>query len=126
MQYLQANDTYYPMKKFFVTFSIPAATIQEWMQNVDDASRKEQTEKMMSEWNAWMESHASSIIDKGLPIGKTKRVTASGIADTKNELNFYIVVEAESHEAAAEMFVGHPHFQIPTAYIEVMDSSRGM
>jgi hypothetical protein len=112
------------MKKFFATFSIPAASIQEWVANVDEAARKEQTEKMMQEWQAWMTSHESSILDKGLPLGKTKRVTKEGIEDAKNDLNWYLVIEAESHEAAAEMFRNHPHLEIPSAYIEIMDASR--
>src|SRR5581483_3562898 len=114
------------MKKFFVTFSIPAAAIQEWMSNVDEATREQQTKDMMESWNKWIEDHTASILDKGLPIGKTKRVTKEGVTDTKNDLNWYLVVEAEDHEAAANMFVGHPHLAIPTACIEVMDSNRPM
>lgn len=112
------------MKKFFVLFCIPAAAIQEWMATVDEATRKEQSDKMMREWQDWVTAHEGSIVDKGLPLGKTKRVTAEGIADAKNDLNWYLVVEAESHEAAAELFKGHPHLQIPTSYIEVLDASR--
>lgn len=112
------------MKKFFVLFGIPAAAIQEWMATVDEATRMTQTTELMGKWKEWMTAHESVIVDKGLPIGKTKRVDSNGVSDTKNDLNWYLVVEAESHAAAAELFVGHPHLVIPTAYIEVMDSSR--
>jgi hypothetical protein len=115
------------MKKFFVLFCIPAAAIADWMTNVDEATRTEQSNKMMEEWNEWMKAHEGAILDKGLPLGKTKRVDANGITDTKNDLNWYLVVEAESHEAAAEMFSAHPHIvAIPSAYVEVMDASRPM
>jgi hypothetical protein len=33
----------------------------------------------------------------------------------------YAIVDAESHEAAAKTFEGHPHLQIPQASIEVME-----
>jgi hypothetical protein len=33
----------------------------------------------------------------------------------------YAIVEAESHDAAAKAFVGHPHLQIPQSSIEVME-----
>jgi hypothetical protein len=113
--------------KFVATFSIPAAAIQDWQKSVDEAERNEQTQKMMVEWQQWMDTHASAIIDKGLPLGKTKRVTAEGVADIRNDLNWYMVIEAESHDAAAEMFRTHPHVvTIPTAYIEIMDASRSM
>lgn len=112
------------MKKFFVLFCIPAAAIQEWMATVDESKRKEQSDKIMKEWQEWMVAHESVIVDKGLPIGKTKRVTAEGITDTKNDINWYLVIETESHEAAAQLFKDHPHLQIPTSYIEISDASR--
>ncbi len=114
------------MKKFFVTFNIPAAAIQEWMSTVDEATRKEQSGKMMQDWQTWMTAHESSVLDKGLPLGKTKRVTKDGVEDIKNDLNWYLVIEAESHEAAADMFRGHPHLEIPSSYVEIMDASRSM
>lgn len=112
------------MNKYFVTFSIPAAAIQEWMTTVDEATRQQQTQEMMQSWQKWMDEHSAHILDKGLPLGKTKRVTKDGIVDTKNDLNWYLVVEAESHEMAAEMFRNHPHLDIPTSYIEIMDASH--
>ncbi len=112
------------MKKFFVLFAIPAAAIQDWMKNTDEATRKKQSDEMMQSWQKWMDDHESIIVDKGLPIGKTKRVDAKGITDTRNDLNWFLVVEADSHLAASEMFKDHPHLQIPSSYIEVMDSSH--
>ena len=114
------------MKKFFVLFAIPAASIQEWVANVSEEERAQQTQEMMQAWQEWMAAHESSIVDKGLPLGKTKRVDANGVSDIVNDLNWYLIVEAESHEAAAEMFADHPHVkQIPSAYVEIMDASRG-
>lgn len=112
------------MKKFFVLFCIPAAAIQKWMAEVDEATRTTQTAEMMQSWQKWMTEHESMILDKGLPVGKTKRVTSEGVNDAKNDINWYLVIEAESHEAAAAMFVGHPHLAIPTAYIDISDASH--
>jgi hypothetical protein len=114
------------MKKFFVLFCIPAKAIQDWMATVDEATRKEQSDTMMHDWQKWMIEHDKIILDKGLPLGKTKCVSADGITDTKNDLNWYLVVQADSHEEAAKIFEGHPHLQIPSSYIEVMDASRPM
>ena len=33
----------------------------------------------------------------------------------------YAIVQAESHDAAAAAFKGHPHLQIPEAAIEIME-----
>ena len=58
----------------------------------------------------------------GGPLGKTKRVSAQGIADTKNAMTGYVIVQAESHEAAAKMFERHPHFTIfPGEAVEIME-----
>ena len=37
----------------------------------------------------------------GGPLGKTKKITERGIADVSNEMGAFMVVGAESHEAAA-------------------------
>ena len=57
----------------------------------------------------------------GGPLGKTKKVASSGIADISNELGAFTVVRAASHEAAAKMFENHPHFAIfPGEAVEIM------
>jgi hypothetical protein len=77
--------------------------------------------KGMQAWSEWMAHHASRIVDAGGPLGKTKKVSAAGIADIQNNIAAYVVVEAEDHEAAARMFEGHPHFAIfPGDGVEVM------
>ena len=70
-----------------------------------------------------MGDHAKMLVDKGAGVGKTKRVTAQGTSDTRNDIMLYAVVEAESHEAAAKTFKDHPHLQIPQSSIEVMEIS---
>ena len=75
----------------------------------------------MQAWSAWMARHAGQIVDAGGPLGKTKRVSAAGIADAPNNIAAYVIVEAQDHEAAARMFEGHPHFAIfPGDGVEVM------
>ncbi len=76
----------------------------------------------MAAWNGWMERHAADIVVTGSPVGTTKRVSKAGVADIRNAVAGFIVVQAESHEAAAKMFEGHPHFAIfPGEAVEVME-----
>ena len=57
----------------------------------------------------------------GGPLGKTKKITQSGIADVNNEMGGFTVIRAESQEAAAKLFENHPHFAIfPGESVEVM------
>ncbi len=76
----------------------------------------------MTAWGAWMQKHADAVVDKGAPLGVTKRITKDGIADTHNNLAAYVVVRAKSHEAAARMFENHPHFSLfPGDGVDVME-----
>ncbi len=75
----------------------------------------------MQAWGAWMQDHADSVVVQGGPCGRTKSVSSSGIADIRNGVGGFVIVEADSHEAAAKMFEGHPHFSIfPGEAVEVM------
>ena len=109
------------MKRFFALFQIPASVVEEWKKNTNPTEMKAAGEKMMADWQSWVKTHEKSLIDRGAPLGKTKRVTANGISDIRNDLNWYSIVEAESHDAAAKLFSDNPHLRIPQAFIEVME-----
>lgn len=111
------------MNKYVAIFCIPADAMQDWMKNVDEATRKEQSDKVMNEWKTWRETHKDAIVEEGMPLGKTKRVTAEGIEDVKNDMNWFMIVQADSHEAAAELVKTNPHLQIPSSFVEVMDAN---
>jgi len=110
----------FKMKKFLVTYLAPASVIDDW-KKTEPKHRKEAEEKMQADWKKWMGDHIKMFADKGAGVGKTKRVTSKGTADARNDIMLYAIVDAESHEAAAKTFEGHPHLQIPQASIEVME-----
>ncbi|MGE5541112.1 MAG: hypothetical protein ACM3TU_02415 [Bacillota bacterium] len=111
------------MNKYVAIFCIPAAAMQDWMTNVDETTRKEQSQQVMEQWNAWRETNKDAIVEEGMPLGKTKRVSKDAIEDVKNDMNWFMIVQAESHEAAATLVQSNPHLQlIPSAYVEVMDT----
>ena len=108
------------MKKYLVTYLAPASVIDDW-KKTEPEKRKQAEEKMQGEWRKWMSDHAKMFVDKGAGVGKTKRVNAQGRSDTRNNIMLYAIVEADSHNAAAKTFEGHPHLQIPQSSIEVME-----
>lgn len=111
------------MKNFLAVYlgSPNTDAITQW-EAMDAETKKERENAGMEAWGKWMEENKSSIVDTGAPLGKTKRVDQSGIADTKNEIAAYVVVQAESHEAAAKLFENHPHFTIfPGESVEIME-----
>jgi hypothetical protein len=73
-------------------------------------------------WMDWGTVNAAAIVDQGSPLGKTKCASKQGIADIKNSMTGYVIVQAESHEAAARLFENHPHFTIfPGDAVEIME-----
>ena len=104
--------------KFIAFYNIPASVMADWAKT-EPNSRKAAEEKMKAEWQKWMSDHAKAV-KMTEACGKTKKVTASGITDTRNDICLYSIIEAESHEAAAKVFENHPHLQIPQAFIEIM------
>jgi hypothetical protein len=75
----------------------------------------------IKQWTDWEERNAASFPDRGGMVGKTVRVTKDGIAGAVNPFCGYIVVEAETIEAAARLFENHPHFTVfPGDGVDIM------
>ena len=108
--------------KFFVTYQMPHSGLDAWMK-LPEEERKSQEVQMETAWNSWMEQR-KDVITETAGVGKPKRITASGIADARNDLMMSSFVEAESLEAAADIFKDHPHFGIPGGWIEVMSVNK--
>lgn len=101
---------------------MPHTGLDAWMA-MPEADRKSQETQMETEWNAWMAAHKDILIETA-GVGKPKRITAEGVVDARNDIMMYSFVEADSLEAAAEMFKDHPHFGIPGSWIEVMSVNK--
>ena len=110
--------------KTFVAIYLGSAASRERAQwdRLDENERKRRQAEGMQAWKDWAQRYGSAIVDGGGPLGKTKRISAQGIADTRNDMAAYVIVRAESHEAAARMFENHPHFALfPGEAVEVME-----
>lgn len=98
----------------------PALGMEEWMKK-PEVERKDEEEKMKKDWDTWMAAHKDTVLNT-IALGKTKRISASGIEDVKNDMMLSSYVQGESAEAVAEVFKDHPHFGIPGATIEIMEA----
>ena len=95
-------------------------SMKAWMA-LPEAERKAKEQEGMAGWKEWAKKHQSVIVGMGGPLGNTKKVSKTGIADVANQMGAYTVVRADSHEAAAKLFENHPHFAIfPGEAVEVM------
>ena len=111
------------MKNFLAVYTGSATSPErsKW-DALDPAQRKEREVAGMKAWGEWAAKNQAVIVTTGGPLGKTKRVSSKGVADIRNEMAAYTVVKAESHDAAAAVFVNHPHFTIfPGDGVEIME-----
>jgi DNA/RNA endonuclease YhcR with UshA esterase domain len=113
---MSTNDT------FLAVFlgSKTSAKMAAW-NALPEAERRSKEQQGMAAWKAWVAKNQTALVELGGPLGKTKKVDSSGIADISNEMGAFTVVRAASHEAAAKLFENHPHFAIfPGERVEVM------
>ena len=111
------------MKQFLAVFtgSKTGAKAHQW-NALSEAERNEQITKGKMSWTNWMMGHQSMIAFPGGPLSKTKLVNSKGIADITNQMSAFVIVKAESQDAAAKMFLEHPHFTIfPGDGVEIME-----
>ncbi len=111
------------MKNFLAIFlgSPGSPKFNEFMA-LEEGKRKKVEAQGIKAWGDWMKNHSSVIVETGGPLGKTKKASAQGVSDTKNNLSGYVVVKADSHQAAAKLFENHPHFSIfPGDSVEIME-----
>jgi hypothetical protein len=105
------------MAKFLAVY-IGTASEAEKAKPLDPATEQ----RGMAEWGRWAVDYSGSIVDHGGPLGRTKAVDGNGIRDATNQLTGYVIVEADSIEAASALFSQHPHFSVfPGDRIEVVE-----
>jgi len=111
------------MKKFLAIFiGSQESTEKSGWNRLDPETRKQRETAGIKAWGDWMKTHQAAVTEQGGPLGKTKRTAAGGVTDIKNNMAGYVVVQAESHAAAAKMFENHPHFTIfPGDSVEIME-----
>lgn len=111
------------MKRFLAIYiGTEAALAKARWNELDEEERKALEASGIEAWMEWGRANSAAIIDQGSPLGKTKRASSQGITDIKNSMTGYVIIQAESHEAAARMFENHPHFAIfPGDSVEIME-----
>ena len=90
-------------------------------------SEQEATDKLgLKAWKEWGERNAAAIVETDVMVGKTKRITKSGVADARNQIAGFLIVEAADIIAAAALFQDHPHITVfPGDGIDVMPIVTG-
>ncbi len=109
------------MKNYLAVFTGSPAAMSRW----DKLSESERAEKQiagMAAWKKWVLDNEKSIVELGGPLSRTKLVSSAGISDIRNHLGAFTIVRADTQDAAAHLFLNHPHFSIFAGEgVEVME-----
>lgn len=111
------------MKIFLAKYIGSASSVEKAKWDAKSESEKRELANAgMQAWGKWVQDNQNSILDFGAPLGKTKRVNKEGISDITNKDTAYVIVQADTHEDAAKIFINHPHFTIfPGDSVEIME-----
>ncbi len=110
------------MKKFLAVFrGEPNKGNEEW-NSLSSEQMQKRVQQGMEAWGKWMQDHSPNLIYPGGPLGKTLQVNKQGISPKVNTDCGFVIIEAQTQEDAAKMFLNHPHFSIfPGENVEVME-----
>jgi hypothetical protein len=82
----------------------------------------------MARWKAWVAGLGDALVNPGVPVGKSKTVSANGVSDGggPSPLAGFSIVQAENMDAAIALARGCPHLDIGTiAVAEAMQMQMG-
>ncbi len=87
-------------------------------------SSPEEGEKVMAAWMSWYGTMGDAVVDPGAPVGMSKTVSASGVADDggANPTSGYTVVTAADKDAAVAMAKGCPILDGGQGTVEVAEA----
>jgi hypothetical protein len=109
------------MKNYLCVFTGTPASMDAW-QTIPAEERQRREREGMAGWKQWAEDNGPRIVEMGGPLSRTKRVSREGVSDIRNNLAAFVVVQADSQDAAARLFLQHPHFTLfPGDGVEVME-----
>ena len=108
------------MPRFLAIYTMPNENVTRFRE-LPKAEQDAIDNRGLPAWAEWEKRTGDAIVERGGMVGKNMRVTKSGTAPASNDICGYLVVEAETIEAAAELFEDHPHIQIfPGETVEIM------
>ncbi len=111
------------MKKFLVIFTCAekSPNHEAWMK-LSSSDQQDLMARGNEAQKKWDMLNKNFVIDEGHSLGNVKQVDESGVKTIPKKQGKYMVVEAESHEAASRIFLNHPHFSFfPGDGVEVIE-----
>jgi hypothetical protein len=110
------------MKKYLVLYKAEAAKGGPSVAEMLASATPEQMEAGMAVWAAWHAKCQGSIVDMGAPLGNATNLEGGNATKAETAITGYSILQAASLEDAIALMDGHPHFNMPGAAIEVLES----
>ena len=76
----------------------------------------------MAVWQAWFAKYGNAVIDPGSPLDNSTTVSGSTASDGRSSITGYTVIQAASMDDAIAMMKDHPHFKMPGAALDILES----
>lgn len=119
------------MKNFLAIFTCAenSQNHQAWMK-LDAQTQKERFAQGLAAQEQWAAKYNKQIVYEGAPLSdRTKKVDAQGVHNMPSLMGNFMVIQAESHDEAAKMFLEHPHFHFfpgdGVDILECLENTRG-
>lgn len=113
--------------KFLVLFSCAENSLkhQEWMK-LGPETQQDLLFKGAASQEEWTKKYASKVKAESGSLGNTTiGIDSNGIHEIPSKYGKFIIVEANSREEAATMFLDHPHFKFfPGDGVEILEISE--
>lgn len=93
------------MKKFMVLYTSPKPAEEALAEASPEAA-----EAGMKMWMDWAAKAGDGIVDLGTPLGGTKVLDGSSVADAEAKIGGYSIIQADDLDGAVALMEGHPHF----------------
>lgn len=108
------------MPRFLAVYTMKPEDLASF-RNLPKTKQDELDAVGIPKWVEWEQRNAAFIVDRGGMVGKTTRVTKDGVIEAVNPFCGYLVIEAETADAAARLFHDHPHFTVfPGDGVDIM------
>ncbi|MCA9528447.1 MAG: hypothetical protein KC549_19315 [Myxococcales bacterium] len=108
------------MPRFVAVFTMTQADFAAF-RALPAAEQAAINEAGLAAWADWRHRNAAAITSADVMVGKTTRVTRSGISAAHNPIAGFLMVEAPDVASAARLFEDHPHLTVfPGDGIDVM------
>lgn len=84
---------------------------------------EEEMNQVMAAWGKWMEDNGSSLVEPGNPLGMSKTVSPSGVADDggANPASGFSIIEAADIDAACNIAKSNPMVTSGDGSVEVAE-----